>query len=150
MKILTRPLAFIAVVTAAAILVSGLVVVGSALAAPPVTVALHAKEDGVRLWVPVPSLWLTTAARIASIESHLDRLDDRHRIPLADVERLLDVLAGAEDATLVRVESEGELVEIGKSRKRLTVHVRSSEADVDVAVPIATLRSLVGLVEGRG
>lgn len=149
MKVLTRPLAFIAVVTAAAIVVSGLVVLGSALAAPPVTVALHAKEDGVRLWIPVPSLWLTTAAHIASIERPLDRLDDRHRIPLADVERLLDVLAGVEDATLVRVENEGELVEIGKSRKRLTVRVRSAEADVDVAVPIATLRSLVRFVGRR-
>lgn len=148
MYILIRPLAFIALVTAAAVLLSALVVVGSALVAPPVTVAVHAKEDGIRLWIPVPSLWLTTAARLASVDDHLGNLEERHRGLLVDVRQLVEVVAAAEDAVLARVESENELVEVDKRRRRLTVRVRSADADVDVAVPISTLRSLVGLVDG--
>lgn len=148
MKVFTRPLAFLAVVTATAVLLSALVVVGSALVAPPVTVSVHAKEDGVRLWIPVPSLWLTTAARLAPVDDHLGNLEERHRGVLADARQLVEVVAAAEDAVLTRVESENELVEVGKSRGQLIVRVRSVEADVDVAVPISTLRSLIGLVVG--
>lgn len=147
MKIFTRPLAFLALVTASAVLLSGVVVVGSALAAPPVTVSVDVKEDGLRIWIPVPSLWLTTAARLAPIERHLGHLDGHldaeHRGLLVGMLGVVDALDGG-DAVLVHVETPEELVEISTLRRRLTVRVRSADADVDVAVPISTLRSVVG------
>lgn len=148
MKIFTRPLAFLALVTASAVLLSGVVVVGSALAAPPVTVSVDVKEDGLRIWIPVPSLWLTTAARLAPIERHLGHLDGHfdadHRGLLVGMLGVVDALDGGGDAVLVHVETPEELVEIATLRGRLTVRVRSADADVDVAVPISTLRSVVG------
>jgi hypothetical protein len=41
------------------------------------------------------------------------------------------------DAVLVQVEEDGETVEVAKRGARLVVKVRSADADVDVAMPVA-------------
>jgi hypothetical protein len=41
------------------------------------------------------------------------------------------------DAVLVQVEENGETVEVAKRGARLVVKVRSADADVDVAMPVA-------------
>ena len=142
MPMLTRPLIFVTAVTVGALGLSGLLVAGSMLAAPPVTVSVHAHEEGVRMWIPVPSLWLTMGARALPMEEFLQDLDEEERAWLVDSRQLFDALDQAGDADLVRVETENESVVIRKQGRRLLITVRSAEADVDVRVPTSTLQSL--------
>ncbi len=142
MAMLTRPLVFVAVITVGAMGLSGLLVAGSMLAAPPVTVSVHAHEEGVQMWIPVPSLWLTTAVRALPMDEFLEDLDDDQREMLAGSTRLFTALDRAGDAELVRVETGTETVVIRKQGRQFLITVRSAEADVDLRVPASTLKSL--------
>lgn len=89
MKVILRPLAFIAAITAGALLLSVLLVAGSMLARPPVTVAVHAKQESLNLWLPVPSLWLTTAARFVSLSGPLEGSSHGYLRAVTQAEELL-------------------------------------------------------------
>jgi len=144
MKLLTRPIIAVIAVTAGAILLSAAIVAATALAAPPVGISVHVKEEGIKFWIPVPSLWLESGVAMIPLEGlPLDDIPEEGRQALKAAAGIVHELGKIDDATLVEVETDEETVLITKRGKRFRVEVRSPEADVDIEMPISTLESLV-------
>ncbi len=144
MKFLTRPLIAVVAITAGAIFLSAAIVAASVLVAPPVGVSVHIKQEGIKFWVPVPSLWLETGAALVPFDDlGLDDMPEEARQAIRAASGMMDELGRIDDAQLVEVETGEETVKISKRGKLLHVEVRSADADVDIDVPISTLEALL-------
>jgi len=103
--------------------------------------------DGFRLKMPVP----IEAAQLA-----LHFVPDRHlrlHVPeIADYRHLAGVLAdeleNMEDAELVRVLDGNEKVVVAKVGENLEVHASGDAEEVQVRIPVSTLRALLQSFEG--
>lgn len=130
-----------------------------ALAAPAIglapgldlaTVRVHEKQEGFTLFLPVPAglvdLGVRTAASSCDLGAELGeaRVELERWGPL--VEASLAALDDAPDTTLVAVDTPRESVRIEKRGRKLHVSVRSPEADVDVAVPLTLVASVLDSV----
>jgi hypothetical protein len=106
-------------------------------------------RQGHRLIVPVPLVLAQTAAAFVPESKTRVRLDDRASRYLPVAREVLDALAAAEDAELVRVEEPGKHVSISKVGSLLRIDVEDGDQRVNVQVPIALARSVLPEAGGR-
>lgn len=126
--------------------------VGTGLTFDSISISVHEKTPGgVHLTMPVPTVFVDAALRTALATG---ALDDQEPLPpeavralphLRDVARLL--ADTPEDFTLVEVRDRHDHVRIDKVGDRLQIMVRSTDADVDVDVPIALVPRILELLE---
>lgn len=117
------------------------------------TVRVHEKTEGLHLYIPVPSFLLqgsvSAAAAGGAFEQALRQtgpLPPQATLALAQAGEMVDVLAAADDFTLVEVEDGSDHVLVAKQGRRLVVRVRSPDVDVDVSVPIVLVRGVLRTV----
>jgi len=123
---------------------------GLALVASTGVMVVDVQEGGpgaTRIVVPVPLLLAQAVASLAPVPA--PRIDapelERH---LPAVEAVLDALAAAPDAELVRVEEPGERVVISKAGAVLQVRVRERGDEVAVDVPLRAARRVLRSLHG--
>jgi hypothetical protein len=125
------------------VLGSGLLIAATGVA----TVRVHEKkQDGARVYVPVPAILLYAGAAVlpmavpaaerARIREHMG---DRRPAVIA----LLAELERCPDAVLVDAQDHGESVQIVKEGGSLTVRVRDADTDVDVSLPAGVVTHVV-------
>lgn len=118
-----------------------------------VTVRVHEKSEGFRLYIPVPALVVDAGLRSAVAAGGLhemERLPEEARQWMPMARAAVEALVEAPDATLVEVEDGEEHVLVAKRGGRLIVEVRSPDADVDVAVPARLALRVFDTLEGAG
>lgn len=122
---------------------------GSVAATGVVVVDVKDPRGGHHIVVPVPLALAQVAAAVVPEEKMRLRLgrDAERYLPMA--REVLTVLAGAEDAELVRVEEPGHKVSVRKQGDLVRIHVEDGEEQVDVQVPIALALSVLPESGGR-
>lgn len=122
---------------------------GAVAATGVVVVDVREAKGGQRIVVPVPLALAQVAA--AFVPEHKTRVhlpsEATQYLPVA--RQALAALAEAEDAELVRVEEPGKVVSIRKEGDVLRIQVSERDEQVNVQVPLALVRSVLGDPSGR-
>ena len=100
--------------------------------------------EGQRIVVPVPLVVAQAAlAFVPEVHTRVELPDEaREHLPLAHA--VIEALAAAPDAELVRVEDADDLVVIEKAGDQLRVHVTEGDGEsVEVSVPLAAVQEIL-------
>jgi hypothetical protein len=122
------------------------VAMGAVVAGTGVMVVDVKDADGTRIVVPVPLLLAQAAASFAppkaalTVDRHLDRA--RRYLPVA--EEVLAAVAESPDFELARIDDGDEHVRVRKAGDVLEVRVESPRDSVEVNVPFALAREVLG------
>jgi len=102
------------------------------------TVRVHEKTEGFELYLPVPAALINvglSAAVTGGAFDHIEPLPPEALQWSGVAREMLAALIDGPDATFVEVQDGEDHVVVAKRNGRFIVHVRSPDADVDVAVP---------------
>ncbi len=140
-----RPLLLLLVASLAVIAGSWIFLAASIYALGGVaTVRVHDRAEGVRIYLPVPSVVLETGALLcrSAVRGELERHEVREWLP--PVRELLRQLDELPEVTLVEVLDGAERVRVRKARGRLLVEVEDRETWVRVSLPTRGLNRIAG------
>lgn len=120
----------------------------TALSMTWVVVSVNIPAEGLRLWIPAPVVLAQGVATLADPpELHREIEVDPEHLRIAAA--MLEELEATEDAELVRVESDDELVVIRKQGARIHVEVDSGDERVRVYAPLRQVRELLESLDGE-
>ncbi|HKS96331.1 MAG TPA: hypothetical protein VJV74_09385 [Terriglobia bacterium] len=128
-----------------AVLLLGLVVYSEGA----VTVYVHEKPQGTRIWLPVPALLVDAGL---SFVPDRDLRDAERQIGpwLPAIEAASAELERCPDATLVEVKDPQEHVLISKQGDTLRIDVEDDSETVHVAVPVGLVNSVAHQLQSAG
>ena len=123
--------------------------VGAVAATGVAVIDVQEKAGGHHIVVPVPLALAQAAAAFVPERKSTVRLPAQAERYLPVARGVLEALADAEDAELVRVEEPGETVSIRKEGDTLHIQVDDHGQQVNVQVPIRLLVSVLPEAGGR-
>jgi hypothetical protein len=114
-----------------------------------VTVYVHEKPQGTRIWLPVPAL-LVEAGMSFVPDGDLRKASRQIRPWLPAIQAASAELERCPDATLVEVKDSKEHVLISKHGDTLRIDVEDDSDTVHIALPVGLVNSLAHQLEAAG